>query len=241
MRPSSPWRFVTVSPSVSKTFAANASTIAVSCHLSTCRCRTTSAVPGAPEPVGWAIDNKAGATVYLEGSEIRAKFPVTNRGSFTAVESTIVARGMTNLGMDNLAGGTMTLRDTSVNLNEAEFMNDGMATLARATVSNYSYDSAGTVNNGVMMVRESTFRGNLDGGAIDNRGELSVVDSLFIENISYERGGAISNSGTLSVMDTAFVRNRAEDTGGAIYNTGFVTLGGVTFTENRPNDCTGCE
>ena len=76
---------------------------------------------------------------------------------------------------------------------------------------------------------------NASGGAINNAGDLTVVDCTFSGNTAaHGYGGAIYNSGTLTVYPYAstFIDNSAEE-GGAIFN----ALGGTasvwgTFTDN---------
>src|SRR2546430_2172657 len=78
----------------------------------------------------------------------------------------------------------------------------------------------GILNEGVLIVDDSTFASNFDflGGAISNQGTLTIHRSRFIENIA-GRGGAIQNAGTLRVYDSTFCGNfAAADFGGGIFN-----------------------
>ncbi len=74
------------------------------------------------------------------------------------------------------------------------------------------------------------------GGAICNRGTLTINDSSFSDNSTYSgSGGAIYNTGTLSINNSTFSGNRADTggNGGAIYNSGTLTVKSSTFSANR--------
>ncbi|MEC5030864.1 MAG: Ig-like domain-containing protein, partial [Oscillatoria sp. PMC 1051.18] len=86
-----------------------------------------------------------------------------------------------------------------------------------------------------------------DGGAIFNRGTLTVNDSTFSNNAAVDDGGAIANEGqfaTLTVNNTDFINNTAEgdgggdDGGGAIDNNagGTLILEGNTFEGNSGDE-----
>lgn len=75
------------------------------------------------------------------------------------------------------------------------------------------------------------------GGAILNRGNLTVQDCTFTGNRASNAGGAITNwYGTLQVTDSTFTDNNAHiathASGGAIANTGTSTINNCTFTSN---------
>jgi predicted outer membrane repeat protein len=70
------------------------------------------------------------------------------------------------------------------------------------------------------------------GGAIDNYGTMSVMNSTFTGNHAVlsqywepgGSGGAIANYGTLSIVNSTLSGNTADVSGGGIYNEGIVTL-----------------
>jgi CSLREA domain-containing protein len=75
----------------------------------------------------------------------------------------------------------------------------------------------------------------LIGGAIWNRGLLSIEDSTFIGNNAALGGGAIFNtlSGSLAISGSSFVNNSTGGSGGAISNeTGEVTIHNSSFSGN---------
>jgi predicted outer membrane repeat protein len=103
-----------------------------------------------------------------------------------------------------------------------------------------SFDNAGGIlNNGTLIVSNSTFSGNNafgNGGAIYNDGTLTVSNSTFSGNntgASDASGGAIFNSGTLTVSNSTFSGNSAR-TGGGISNYGTGTLKN-TIIANSPS------
>ena len=99
-----------------------------------------------------------------------------------------------------------------------------------------------SVNSGVnVTIYDLTLEnGNLtgNGGAIDNKGALTVNNCTFTNNTvngSYPDGyaGAIFNDfGTLTVTGSTFDNNTAPD-GGAIYNRGTLTVNNSTFSGNK--------
>jgi hypothetical protein len=74
------------------------------------------------------------------------------------------------------------------------------------------------------------------GGAIDNRGTLSVSDTTFFNNVDRSSegaaGGAIQNSGALTVTRSTFTSNRAME-GGAVFNQNQATIEASTFNGNK--------
>ncbi|WP_455645573.1 hypothetical protein [Methanosphaera sp.] len=57
-----------------------------------------------------------------------------------------------------------------------------------------------------------------NGGAIENEGNLSIINCTFKNNNAYyQKGGAIYNTGSLTVTNSEFTGNQAQN-GGAIYN-----------------------
>ncbi len=77
------------------------------------------------------------------------------------------------------------------------------------------------------------------GGAISNRGNLSIVDSTLHGNVGTFGGGAVFNVGTLEVVNSTLFDNESFDewgVGGAIYNNaGTLMLVNATLTGNRAN------
>ncbi len=74
------------------------------------------------------------------------------------------------------------------------------------------------------------------GGAIDNQGNLTVLNSTFTDNSAPHSsyGGAIVNesSAVMTITNSTFTRNNAGYYGGAIYNIGDLTLTNSTLVGN---------
>ena len=99
-------------------------------------------------------------------------------------------------------------------------------------------------NRGTVTITNSVLRDNSvgdDGGAIYNRstGTITIANTEFHNNSADDDGGAIFNyQGTISVRDSEFTGNRAGDDGGAIRRDGgTVNVSGSTFSNNRPQNC----
>ncbi len=69
------------------------------------------------------------------------------------------------------------------------------------------------------------------GGAIDNSGELTLVNSSFDKNQAYG-AGAIDNGGKLDIIGSNFTNNKASVNGGAIDNKGNMVVLGSIFEGN---------
>ena len=117
-----------------------------------------------------------------------------------------------------------------------------IASGVNAIISNLTFTQGKIVGNGgaidnkgTLTVENSTFTNNTatgEGGALYNEGTLSVTSSTFTKNASNE-GGAIKNyySKSLTVTGSTFENNKAYY-GGAISNRGSLTVTGSTFTNN---------
>jgi predicted outer membrane repeat protein len=79
---------------------------------------------------------------------------------------------------------------------------------------------------------------DFQGGAIANRGGLSVFRSQFIGNSSTTFGGALYNRGAASISNSTFAGNTSGGTGGAIYveEGGVLDLINVTVSGNRTSN-----
>jgi predicted outer membrane repeat protein len=122
-------------------------------------------------------------------------------------------------------------------------------TLTGLTISNGSVyyagqpgtGSGGAISNrGVLTVSDCTFSGNSAnggtgyGGAIYSGGTLTVSDCLFSGNTASTNGGAIWEDTTYGTTLTGctFTSNTAGNGGGAVYNGGTLTVNGCTFGNN---------
>ena len=98
----------------------------------------------------------------------------------------------------------------------------------------FDSDGGAIVNKGILTVENSNFMGNTasDGGAIFNKGTLTVASSTFTGNAASVSGGAIYVLGTSTIVDTMFTKNTAAY-GGAIDKEADLTLKNCIFTDNH--------
>ena len=103
-------------------------------------------------------------------------------------------------------------------------------------LSNYSEVCGGAIENyGNLTIIESLLKKNLShryGGAIINWGELTIMESALTSN-SVESGyaGAIMNYGDLTIKESTI--NKNESLNGVLYNKGDVTINDSNFADNR--------
>lgn len=98
----------------------------------------------------------------------------------------------------------------------------------------YDSDGGAIINKGILTVENSNFRGNTasDGGAIFNWGSLTVNGSTFTGNTAEGCGGAIYAVGDSTIIDSIFTKNTATY-GGAINKEAGLTLKNCIFTDNH--------
>ena len=152
-----------------------------------------------------------------------------------------------------LGGAVYNLNDGNVGIDNVKFSNNyalGASVAGGAIANGYS-----TNENPIMRINYSLFENNYalgtivpQGGAIYNRGNLSVNNSVFNSNsiisdndsLSVLYGGAVSNTGTADISNSVFYKNSAiskndnldSSLGGAIYNVGTLTFNNCIFKSN---------
>ena len=103
------------------------------------------------------------------------------------------------------------------------------------TLKNGTHLSA-LLNRGVLTIINSLFTNNMGyGGAIWNfeGAFLTIIDSTFADNIAVRRGGGVYNhEGTLTIINSVFTGNYANHVGGAVCNFG----GGADITKSTFTD-----
>jgi len=119
-------------------------------------------------------------------------------------------------------------------------------TLANLTVSSghSAEDGAGILirKGAVVTILHSRFTdnwvGNGWGGALENAGTTTIINSTFSDNFA-RFGGAIANYGTMTIESSTFLNNSAYPSGGSIFNTvvgtqaGVITISHSTFMDNH--------
>ncbi|SDA41452.1 hypothetical protein [Methanobrevibacter millerae] len=187
---------------------------------------------------------------------------IVNFGNTTIKDSKIMENqaedsggAIINNGIFNINNST--LKSNHANNNGGAIDNSGELKIKDSTLSNSSAKKHGGAvhndENGMMTIINTTIKENLMegfifsvgviksyGGAISNKGELTLKDSILTDNkaevehhvgaSSYCEGGAIHNTGKLKITSCKFKNNTSED-GGAIY--GPCTINKSTFENNH--------
>jgi hypothetical protein len=146
--------------------------------------------------------------------------------------------------------GTLTLTNSTLSGNLADFggggiSNYGTLTLTNSTLSGNSayYRGGGGIENaGTLTLTNSTLSGNsadfgggiYNYGTISNYGTLTLTNSTLSGNSADSGGGGIDNGGTLTVNNSTLSGNQANfgSDGGGIENAGTLTLSNSTLSGN---------
>ncbi|MEC4982653.1 MAG: Ig-like domain-containing protein [Oscillatoria sp. PMC 1068.18] len=185
------------------------------------------------------INLDAGATYTITGDETGVPFSNVRRETPQLITNGV--SGLPSITSEitiNGNGATIEREDgASENFRLFYISSDGNLTLDSVTLQGgRAEDAAGEA--GETSVAQD------DGGAILNRGTLTITDSIIQGNEAADDGGAIANEGgTLTATGTQFLGNVADgdgggnDGGGAIdNNNGTLTIGGNTFSGNSGAD-----
>ncbi|ADC46732.1 adhesin-like protein [Methanobrevibacter ruminantium M1] len=127
--------------------------------------------------------------------------------------------------------GELTIMDSTFDGNNASLggavFNDGpKLMIAKSTITgNIAKEGGGAIynNDGEVYISESMINENVSsfhqysGGAIYNKGELTIEKSTLIRNHA-SFGGAIGNIGQLNIIDSTISNNESSGDGGAIFN-----------------------
>ena len=126
-----------------------------------------------------------------------------------------------------------------------QVFSDKVLTLNHLTLSGFSYNQGGVVQNfGTLNLINVTLSNNQNsnqGGTIYNNGVVNAVNSRFLNNKAVTSGGAIyNNGGDVIVRDSTFTGNAISSAigdGGAIANdSGVLTITASIFTGNSALD-----
>ena len=154
----------------------------------------------------------------------------TNSGTLSYPKATIknAFENVANGGTIYLGSGTYT--EYGINLNKnVNIIGNGTKT----TIINSKKKHTFTVNANVLLkaftITDAHEKNN--GGAIYNKGTLTMEGIKIQSSSASNSGGAIYNKGTLKATKSAFCSNNAQ-TGGAIYNRGSLSLNRCTFDKN---------
>ena len=187
--------------------------------------------------------SQKGGAIFNEGDGLSIEKSFFSNNSAQYAEFPVFSMGGA---IEN--SGEMSISESAFSLNRAEsggaIANSGKLTISKSTLCDNSVQSdkppvfiqGGAVDNdGELSMLGCEMERNLsqkDGGAIANAGRLSMADCLVSNNSSKENGGAITNSGLMEIKDSKVTQNSAE-IGGAIYNIDEGIIDDVLFEGNE--------
>lgn len=169
--------------------------------------------------------------------------------SATQINDLTIANGVNQLGSGGgiRNEGSLILNNSVLRNNEAEFgggisNEGGTVTINNSTINDNSaeFDGGGIYNDGgTLTVNRSIINDNsagFEGGGIDNEsGILTVNSSTIHSNSAGNVGGGIDNGigvGTATIFNSTIVNNTAVDAGGGIFNDRSMTISNSTIVAN---------
>jgi hypothetical protein len=204
--------------------------------------------------------NKAGSLTIVDslisGNSGGNNFgAIANEGSLVVRRTTFTANGGFQGGaIANLETGVASLYDSDVAFNEARdgggILSWGSLTLVDTDVrSNTAEFDGGGIKmvDGSLVVRDSSITSNLltdsssyGGGIAVEQGNATIFRTTIASNTA-AYGGGIANRplGNLTLRYVTVAFNNA-GTGGGVLNEGTLTQTGSTFSNNVVGDCVGC-
>jgi hypothetical protein len=156
---------------------------------------------------------------------------IANRGdTFTVADSTF---------SDNSAAGCTQPPDAAACSGGGGIWNSGTLTISETVFSGNASDFGGAVSDrGVLTLAESRVSENsaaIDGGGVQSLNSATIVDTTVENNAATQSGGGVAvSNGRLELRRSTIVNNSADSAGGGV----FVRLGAVagltnaTLTEN---------
>ena len=208
----------------------------------------------------YVTNGGCGAVVYGGNIDIEGGEFTNNRASIRG--GAIVSIGHINMNGSSFIKNTVNTEGaaiyaSTVNITDSVFSwnvvhGSGGAIFLSATVKSSSIDNTlfesnkatqeygGAISTkAILLVTNSQFDGNVAYGsaAIDNSGNLTVIDCIFVKNNATDRdAGAVSNLGNAQIINSTFIDNVAFRNGGAIKNQGYnLTVENCGFTGNAAN------
>lgn len=172
------------------------------------------------------------SSVYVDDDGSDCNDGLTATTAFQTIQKGLDT--VANAGTVNIAPGTYTGKGNT-NLDVKKDVTIKGAGPDKTIIDPRGRGNAFNINSGkTVKIQDVTIRrGNArDGGAINNKGKLTLTNVKFKDN-NARNGGAIYNTGTLTVAGSTFQNNKAYCYGGAIWNSGTVTVTGSTFRNNR--------
>ncbi len=165
------------------------------------------------------------------------KIYVSNKGNDSNIGSKEYPKASIKNAIENVANnGTIYLKEGTYN-ESGIYINKNISIIGdntKNTVINSQKKHTITITSNVFLkaftIENAKCKGN--GGAIYNKGTLTMEGIKIRTSSASELGGAIYNKGKLTARKSSFSSNNA-NTGGAIYNINKLTLNRCTFSNNK--------
>ena len=154
----------------------------------------------------------------------------SNLGSMGGTNSKLVIKGSSP--GDNIVDGN---DFTGITVKSGQTLS-----IKNVEVNNFKNSSnygGAIMNKGTLTISNSKFNYNnaQQGGAIENEGTIDSVQGTFIKNTSDSSGGAINNNDNkiINFINGSFIENKANNHGGAISNYGAINSINGSFESNK--------
>jgi len=171
---------------------------------------------GLAEACGGAILNAGTLTInrtaiYKNRTTFHSGGGICSSGKLS-ISNSEISRNIT--GGDDAGGaifssGPFRVEDSRIYDNGADsgvIFSQGTGVILRTTISDNGSDQGAIKNVGTLWIEDSSFARN-DGGAIDNDGTLSVVNTTIFQNKPFLFGGGIVNTGNMFLKNTSVIAN----------------------------------
>lgn len=179
---------------------------------------------------GHLISIKANVTLTIDGSDklTISGENINQEGSLVYLENGAVFNAQNLIFRDNITslnGGAIYFEASTINITNVKFVNN-------QALNSSSARFGGAINcnapRGRATITNCLFDGNKsnNGGAISNKGSITILGSEFVNNEALENGGGLNNNngGVVYIkQQTKFTSNKAKF-GGAIYVDGYTDI-----------------
>jgi predicted outer membrane repeat protein len=184
-------------------------------------------------------------TINGHNSWIQRSYGNTNSFSIFVVDSTVESSADLILKSVNVAngGGSGTYDGGAIDIDNT--YPSSVSIYGGTFTDNNTTDYGGAISNrGTLTVQGATFTGNssADGGAISSYNSVAtatLVHDTFSHNSASDDGGAIYNNDNNMIVTDSFFNHNSADDGGAIYNYYGLTIKHSQITHNSASSYGG--
>ena len=189
-------------------------------------------------PNGITIDADSASRIFeISNSDVSIVDVRLENLTLTGGVETVNGKGGAVSSVENLTIVDSTLLDNRASQRGGGLWSKGPVTIVSSNFEENTADFGGAIFvNNIVSITDSTFLDNhadTEGGAIrTNLGKVTIVDSEFFSNTSFQDGGAIWNYLELEISDSILAGNSATNHGGGIWNNGEVDILNTQITDN---------